>query len=225
MPFLSKKKLSIFCCLALVFTLYEVWLHTIHTVIPNQVYRAAQLSPALLGHYIKTHHIKAVINLRGARPSATWYQQEVAVTEQMGAHHYDLNLASKRLPSTENMRALVYILLHAPKPLLVHCLGGADRSGLASAIALILDKNTTLAQSETQISVLHLVLSPISIGKLVFPYYQSWLSTNHLPHNRANFLQWVCAKQPFNAQSTDINNNAPSSYNPCSPITLTTGDI
>lgn len=207
--------IGIISTLMLIWALYQTWLGMAHAVIPNQVYRSAQLSPSLLSHYIKTKNIKSVINLRGAQPRSAWYQKEVAVTTRLGATHYDISLSSHEVPIKEKLRMLVYIILHAQQPLLVHCLGGADRSGLASAIALILDQNATLAQSERQISFRHLVLSPSSIGKLVFPYYQHWLATNHLPHNRENFLKWVCSPHPFHHDAPYDYPKELDQFNPC----------
>ena len=209
MPFFNKnvrriylRILIVISCFAIVaWSAYQVWLHKVHTVIPDQVYRSAQLSPPLLAHYLKTKGIKSVINLRGSQPRTKWYRQEVALTEQMDVNHYDISLPSHTIPNKEKLQLLVYTLIHAPKPILVHCLGGADRTGLASAVALILDNNATLQQSKHQISALHLVFSPTSVGKLVFPYYHTWLVKNHLPHNRENFLKWVCSEHPFNHQA------------------------
>jgi hypothetical protein len=38
-----------------------------HTVIPNEVYRSAQPSPAALDHWITEFGLRSVINLRGVR--------------------------------------------------------------------------------------------------------------------------------------------------------------
>lgn len=39
----------------------------IHTVVPGQVYRSAQLTGSTLEHVLSTDHIRTVINLRGGR--------------------------------------------------------------------------------------------------------------------------------------------------------------
>jgi protein-tyrosine phosphatase len=199
---------------------YQAWLSVIHVVIPNEVYRSSQLSPNVLKYYIKTKGIKSVINLRGAEPYATWYLDELNTSQQMGAQHYDLDLASKELPSKQRMRKLVYILLNAPKPILVHCLGGADRSGLASAVSLILDKNASLQQAEQQVSIRHFVLSSISIGKLVLPYYQHWLTQQNVTASKQSFLTWVCSPNPFNTQGNPPYPVQLDYYNPCPSLNL-----
>lgn len=224
MPFLSKnaRRISLWVLTGIVVVLaavggaYQIWLSTIHVVIPNQIYRSAQLTSPLLHHYIRTKNIKTVINLRGAQPKSAWYKKELAITSELGATHYDINMVSHQAPNKEQLRMLVYLLLYAKPPFLVHCLGGADRSGLASAVALILDKNASLPESKQQISIKHLVFSPTSTGKLTFPHYQRWLATNHLPHNRDNFLKWVCSPNPIEQTVHYDYIETMLQYNPCS---------
>lgn len=193
----TRVALSLFSLLLLAFLGYQVWLHTIHPVVPNKVYRSAQVSPTLLKHFVKSQHLKTVINLRGPHPNTKWYQQELAVTRQMGVQHYDLALSSYQVPTKERLRKLVYILMTAPKPILVHCLGGADRSGLASSIGLILNGDPSLQNAQQQMSIRHFVIKNRSIGKLVYPYYTRWLTRHHLTHSKTHFLQWMCSKHPF----------------------------
>lgn len=192
---------------------YEIWLRQIHPVIPNRIYRSAQLSAPRLRHYIDQDHIKTVINLRGAHTKATWYQEELAVTNNAGIDHYDIALSSHQVPSKEKLRTLVYLLMNAPKPILIHCLSGADRTGLASAMSLILEKNAPLIETNKQFSIRHLVISPTSIGKQVFPYYETWLSENHTVPNRDNFLKWVCSPHPFHG--SDLTPMSPQPQDPC----------
>lgn len=221
MPFLTKNARRISRIIAGIILLsaviwggYHIWLRQTHAVIVDQVYRSAQLSPQILQQRIRAQHIKSVFNLRGEQVNSAWYVQEVAATQQMGAEHFDLTLDAHKIPSKEALRKLVYVLMHAPRPILVHCLGGADRSGLASAVAMILN-DAPLTQSQYQISILHLVLSPHSIGKLVFPYYQHWLTQNKLTHSRENFLHWVCSTEPFDGHESAATIEDFAHYNPC----------
>lgn len=197
------KKLLVHCgitTIALLFigwVSYESWLLTIHAVIPKQVYRSAQLPATTLEYFVKSKHIKTVINMRGPHPQTRWYEKEVNAMKKLGVKHYDIAMSSYKVPSKERMRKLLYLLMTAPKPILVHCLGGADRSGFASALAMILNGNPSLNQSEQQFSLAYLVISKHSVGKRVFPYYTGWLQERHLKHNRTNFLKWACSQEPF----------------------------
>jgi protein tyrosine/serine phosphatase len=164
--------------------------NNIHTVIPQQVYRSAQLSPQKLDSVIKQYHIKAVINLEGSSQE-TWYINEVQTTKDADVTLYSIKLPAKGLPPVQQFKQLVQILSDAPKPLLIHCKNGADRTGLASAIILILDAQASLTTANQQIAWWYGAISPDSIGRKVMPMYQNWLNKNNLAHNRTNFLTWV----------------------------------
>jgi len=131
-----------------------------------------------------------VINLRG-KDHKDWYKNEVKTVNKMKVKYYILPLSPHKLPPPDKMRRLVKILQQAPRPVLIHCKAGADRTGLASAVALILFENASLKRAEKQYSLFYLVTSPDSVGKLVFPYYRAWLKDKGLQHTRKNFLLWV----------------------------------
>lgn len=107
-----------------------------HEVLPGRFYRSGQLSPDALSRYIDRYGIKTVINLRGAAPGRAWYDGEIAATRDHGADHLDFHIsAGRRLTLDESLR-LVALMRDAKAPVLVHCQGGSDRSGLASLLYL-----------------------------------------------------------------------------------------
>jgi protein tyrosine/serine phosphatase len=86
----------------------------------------------------------------------------VAATTRLGIRHIDFKMsASKQLP-LEKVEMLIALMREAPKPLLVHCQGGADRTGLASLLytSLIAGVNEDLAEWQ---------LSPL-FGHFGIPY-------------------------------------------------------
>lgn len=105
-----------------------------HPVIAGELYRSAQPSPAQLARYVQENGIRTVINLRGAEEKAKWYEQEVAEAERLGVEHIDFRMSSSKELSTDKADQLLAIMRAAPKPILIHCTYGADRSGLASVI-------------------------------------------------------------------------------------------
>lgn len=105
-----------------------------HPVVPGELYRSAQPSAAQLARYVQENGIKTVINLRGAEEKAGWYAQEVAEAQRLGVQHIDFRMSSSTELSTDKADQLVAIMRAAPKPILIHCAYGADRSGLASVI-------------------------------------------------------------------------------------------
>lgn len=106
----------------------------IHTIDPGVAYRSAQLGPAKLAELVRNKHLRAVINLRGASPGTRWYEDELAVTTRAGVQHFDLRLSANAEPSDSLVSQLRRLLREVPRPFLLHCEGGADRSGLASAL-------------------------------------------------------------------------------------------
>lgn len=94
-----------------------------------------------------------MINLRGPNPTAAWYQQEKAACGMTNCTHQDITLSSKHLPSRENLLLILDSLCDLPKPVLMKCSGGSDRTGLACALYL-LDKNgpDTLTQAMGQLA-------------------------------------------------------------------------
>lgn len=107
----------------------------VHEVIAGQFYRSGQLSSAKLAAVIERYGIRTVLNLRG-ESKRPWYLNEVATTERLGARHVDFRMSAAKQMSVAEIDQLVSLMRDAPKPLLIHCEGGADRTGLAAVIYL-----------------------------------------------------------------------------------------
>ena len=105
-----------------------------HMVAPDRMYRSRQLDKAELIHYITTYQIKSIVNLRGENTGLEWYQDERRVEHELGVMHYDYGISANRDVSDEDLNAIMDILRDAPKPILIHCKSGADRTGLIAAL-------------------------------------------------------------------------------------------
>lgn len=105
-----------------------------HEVVPGEFYRSAQLTGKEFEAAIKDHGIKTIINLRGEKPGSDWFENEVAAAEKHGVQLVSIGMRASRIPHRQDLIKLLDVYANAPRPILVHCQGGADRTGEATAI-------------------------------------------------------------------------------------------
>jgi len=106
-----------------------------HVVEEGRFYRSAQLSEKELSKKIEEYGIKTVVNLRGERPGAAWYEAEKKLCEQLGVKFVNITFSSK--PSRQCIEELLSVFDNAQYPIYVHCQGGRDRAGLACVVYLV----------------------------------------------------------------------------------------
>lgn len=122
-----------------------------HTVEPQVVYRSAQLSGQDLHQVVRAHGIKTVLSLRGQNTGEPWYDDEMRTVRAEGIEHLDVSLSAYRDVSVEQMNEIIKLIDQAPKPILIHCESGADRTGLVSALYR-LSHGQPLAVAEQELS-------------------------------------------------------------------------
>lgn len=106
----------------------------VHVVDAGRLYRSAQLNGDALANVLTRFGIRSVINLRGRNPGEWWYQNELDVSARHGALHFDIGMGATSQPDAGVIARLIKALQTAPRPVLIHCASGADRSGLAAAL-------------------------------------------------------------------------------------------
>jgi len=143
----------------------EQLLGNFHTVVAGELYRAAQVDAEELADIQAKYGVRTVINLRG--PSkASWYEKEVAESQKLGLNHLDFKLSAGRELTQKQVEDLIALMRDAPKPILVHCKGGADRSGIASALYVAAIAKQGEMAAEWQLSLFY--------GHFPFPFFPSW---------------------------------------------------
>jgi len=175
---------------ALSYVLYIFITDNVHTVIQGQIYRSGQQSVAELTQFIEQKHIRSVLNLRGFSWQP-WFAKEKQTAAKLKVNYYSIHISPHDFPPLDRLKNISQIILTAPKPLLIHCKNGADRTGFASALALIVLQNASFQQAKKQYSWLYLAVSPSSVGKLLFPRYQNWLQENNQASSKKAFLAWL----------------------------------
>ncbi len=177
----------------LTFSLYYIFFSDrIDTVIEGRVYRSAQLSADGLQKIIREKGIRSIINLRGNYGEAEWYIKEREISERNNVRLYDIMLSAHDLPEYGKLMSILDILSRAERPILIHCKRGSDRTGMVSALVLVLEGDPPLSRIEEQFSWRHGVFPFYrSIGPLFFSKYEQWLKRAHIAHSKDNLIYWM----------------------------------
>ncbi len=159
---LALRSLAVIVGCGVLFAAYigiQLYYGNMHEVVAGEFYRAGQPDGHDIARYQRNYGIKTIINLRGGNPEDAWYQEEVATAKKLGITHIDFRMKAARELTQEQAIALIATMRDAPKPLLVHCRSGSDRTGLAAALYLAAIRKESEMTSERQL----------------------WMSYGHLP--------------------------------------------
>lgn len=126
-----------------------------HIVEKDKLYRTQQLKPEVLKKYLKRYHIKTVITLRGksAKKNQQWWDAEEAIVKELGATFIMLPMSATRLSSKEELLTLLKAFDTAELPILIHCIGGADRTGEAAALWVLEYQKESKQKALEQLSI------------------------------------------------------------------------
>lgn len=126
-------------------------LYHLHWV-TEDVARSAQPYLGFYAPFLKPHHFRSLINLRGENADHPWWTAEKRVTSELKIRHFDVKLSSRNLPSRSGLAALFEAFAAAERPVLLKCSGGQDRTGLAAALFLLhLKGPPALKEAEAQL--------------------------------------------------------------------------
>ena len=128
--------------------LRALW-HNFHEVAPG-VFRSNHPDHARLERYAE-RGIRTVLSFRGAETKA-FHRLEVESCAALGLDLLVIGMASREAPKREALLELLDSFDTAPRPLLMHCKSGADRTSLASALYLIHLEGASVAEARRQMS-------------------------------------------------------------------------
>jgi protein tyrosine phosphatase (PTP) superfamily phosphohydrolase (DUF442 family) len=158
----------------------------------GRVIRSAQPTTQL-PEWIREHRLQSILNLRGGSPSDWWYAAEVKAAEASGLAFYDFPLSATRRPKRSELLVLIDLLESCRYPLLIHCKSGADRTGLASALYLMVQRGQPPEQAERAFSLEYGHVPFAGPEHLHEPLeeYAAWLKGRRLSHSPERFHDWV----------------------------------
>ncbi len=145
-----------------------------HPITSGEAYRSAQLDQDELEYYIRKFEIRSIINLRGQGLGEPWYEEEIATCRELGVKHYDFRLSAGRAPSSREIEDLLRLFRIAPRSVLIHCQGGADRSGLAAAIWQVVIDGKPKPEAEKQLSFVYGHI-PFGPTQALDEFFEKWV--------------------------------------------------
>jgi protein tyrosine/serine phosphatase len=172
---------SLFVDHAMFRTIWDNWA----VVEPGVLYRCNHPTPARLRAAKRRFGLKTMINLRGHRQcgSDALSRNEAA---RLGLIHIDAPLESRGAPHRDRILRLAGIFQSMQTPAVMHCKSGADRTGLAAGLYILINGGTA-AQALAQLSWRygHFNRSRTGILDAFFVHYQT------VAEGRLPFLDWV----------------------------------
>jgi protein tyrosine/serine phosphatase len=103
--------------------------------VDKNLYRSSQLFSFNLPYYIRKYEIKSILNLRNGK-GKSFYNDEISISKEYNLTHYDYEISDRKIVSLNDMDKIIDLIKKAPKPILIHCKAGADRTSLVSALYL-----------------------------------------------------------------------------------------
>lgn len=178
-------------------------LYNFHWVEAGEIARSAQAFAGGFGALLTAQNIKGIVNLRGANPAYGWWHAERRDAARLGIAHFDAMLDSRKLPTKEMLTNVLAAFDATPRPFLVKCSGGQDRTSFACALYLIHSRGwAERAVADKQFArwpYLHFPKKHQRWLRRFFDYAQTgahgapvaqWIAAEYDPHH---FAQWLDA--------------------------------
>jgi protein tyrosine/serine phosphatase len=131
--------------------------------------------------------VQTIVNLRGlSAGGSSLYEIEACRTA--GVDLVSLRMSSRGAPRRETLQEFEAIVHSVERPILFHCKSGADRSGFAAGLYLLLTGQGTVTDAKAQLSVRYLHFKSAKTGLLheFFCEYE-----RHCAHTPVTLQQWV----------------------------------
>ena len=162
-------------------------------VIAGKCYRSGQPSDAFLEELQRTHGIRSILNLRDENLGEPWYEEEKKAAERLGIKLVNVGLSSTEQPPDFEFRRFVDGMDSCEQPVLIHCAGGNDRTGLASAVYLMLFTKTPVPEARYQLSIRfgHVPWGKSACLQRILDNYENWLKEKGFEHHADHFRYWA----------------------------------
>lgn len=183
---------AVACALGSVWLLYRA---EAARVAGSTVFRSPQPTPRQLREYAEELGVRSVLNLRGPNPGEQWYDEERQVVRELGLAYSEYRFETTDWPPQYEVRRLVSDVRRLPRPALLHCESGMDRSGWAAAIARLME-GAPLAEAVGELTAAkgHVCFRAGCSLHRFFDAYRGWLVRSRVRESAETFERWVSAE-------------------------------
>jgi protein tyrosine/serine phosphatase len=136
--------------------------HAVH----EGVWRSSQPDPSMIAR-LAARGFRSVLNLRGDTGQGAYLLEREACV-RYGLALIDFKMQSRQLPEPETVRRLDAIFGEIDQPFVMHCKSGADRTGFAAALYLLLRTTVPVPIAKRQLSPRYLHFRQSATGVLDF---------------------------------------------------------
>ena len=119
---------------------------------------------------VPTVHDKAPV-IDGHVDFKEWYYAETNAALKLGVQYYDYQLSASHELTDAEMEKLVNMVRNAPKPLLIHCKSGADRTGLVGALYLYSVEGKPAETADHELKLLY--------GHVPYLFWRNTIAMDH----------------------------------------------
>ena len=177
----------------------------LHPVLADQVWRSSQPDPDDLAAWQRDLGLASVLCLRGADDDEDWWLDERAAAAALGLDLRAVELDAHDMAGPEALLEVVRHLETAPRPLLLHCMAGVERTGLGSALALLLDgADVATARGQWDQAFGYSPLTSETRHPQVLDQYERWLGEQGVDHTPERFKAWLARDYVADFYAADL---------------------
>jgi protein tyrosine phosphatase (PTP) superfamily phosphohydrolase (DUF442 family) len=150
----------------------------------GRLYRSNHPLPWQLRAATRRLGLRTVVNLRGWRPDCGADALSRREAARLGLVHVDAPLESRGAPHRVRLLRLAEIFQQMEEPVLLHCKSGADRTGLAAGLWLLL-QGRSVAEASAQLSLRYGHVAAAKTG-ILDAFFAEYAAAGDVP-----FLEWL----------------------------------
>jgi protein tyrosine phosphatase (PTP) superfamily phosphohydrolase (DUF442 family) len=150
----------------------------------GRLYRSNHPMPWQLRQATRRFGLRTVVNLRGWRAECGSDALSRREAARLGLEHVDAPLESRGAPHRDRLLRLAGIFSRLQEPALLHCKSGADRTGLAAGVWLLL-QGRDVAEAAAQLSWRFGHVKAARTG-ILDAFFAAYAAAGDVP-----FLEWL----------------------------------